>query len=244
MSLGLMSHGWSWWWPSGGVGEAGDFTEVFEVASAVLAGEGFGFGEFRWSFGALAEEVTNFLARFFSSAGVEAVVADAGEAFGEDVEEPAPNKLVWVEVEDAVLFSGGVGPEEFDVSLGVVAEEALWVEGAAVDVSREVAQGGFTLADVLELDVPFCARSEGAALVDGEFLVNLGVVGFEGAVDEAAEAGGEGKVVDEEFFGVLRADEFVVFLVERDGGDDAVDVGMVLHLASPGVEDAGDAEFK
>ena len=31
--------------------------------------------------------------------------------------------------------------------------------------------------------------------------------------------------------------------IVSDGGDDAVDVGVVLHLAAPGVEDGGDAEF-
>ena len=38
-------------------------------------------------------------------------------------------------------------------------------------------------------------------------------------------------------------DEFVGLGIVSDGGDDAVDVGMVLHLAAPGVEDGGDAEL-
>ena len=66
---------------------------------------------------------------------------------------------------------------------------------------------------------------------------------FESAVDEAAEASGEGLVVDEELSGILGVDEAVGFGIVGDGGDDAVDVGMVLHLAAPGVEDAGEAEF-
>ena len=65
---------------------------------------------------------------------------------------------------------------------------------------------------------------------------------FQGAVEEAAETLGEGGVVDEELFlgGMM---EGVVFGVEGDAGDDEVDVGVVLDLATPGVEDAGEAEF-
>lgn len=96
----------------------------------------------------------------------------------------------------------------------------------------------------MKLDVPFFAGSEGAALVGGEVGVDVGVVVFEGALDEAAEAGGEGLVVDEEFVRIFWVDEGVVFGVEGDGGDDAVDVGMVLHLTSPGVEDGGEAELE
>ena len=192
---------------------------------------------------ALSEVATNLLTGFFCSAGLEAVVADSREAFWQDVEEPAAEELVRVKVEDAGFLGGGVGPEEFEAVLGIVSEEALGVEGAAVDVSREVAEGGFSLACGLELDVPFLGGAEGAALLWGEFCVDFGVLVFEGGLDEAAEPGGEGVVVDEEVFGVLWADEFVVFLVERDGGHDAVNVGVVLHLARPGVEDAGDAEF-
>ncbi len=70
----------------------------------------------------------------------------------------------------------------------------------------------------------------------------VGVFGFEGALDEAAEAGGEGQVVDEEIFGFFGAMEGFVFWIEGDGGDDDVDVGMVLGLAAPGVEDGGEVE--
>lgn len=37
-------------------------------------------------------------------------------------------------------------------------------------------------------------------------------------------------------------DEAVIAGIISDGGDDAVDVGVVLHLPTPGVEDAGDSE--
>jgi len=131
-------------------------------------------------------------------------------------------------------MGGGAGPFEEDVALGVVAEDALGADDGALDVSGKVAQGGFAATDGLKLDVPVLAWAEGVVLVGGEFLIDAGVVGFEGALDEAAEAGGEGAVVEEEFGGVFGADEILIFGVVGDGGYDAVDVGMVLGLASPG----------
>lgn len=79
------------------------------------------------------------------------------------------------------------------------------------------------------------------ALLRGELLVYLGVVVLERGVEAAAEAGGEGLIVDEELFlgGMM---EGLVFGVEGDAGNDEVDVGMVLDLAAPGMQDAGEAE--
>lgn len=66
----------------------------------MFAGEGIVFGEFRWSFGALAEKKPDLLSGFDGGAGEEAVVADSGKSFGQDVEEPTANELVGMEVED------------------------------------------------------------------------------------------------------------------------------------------------
>ena len=75
----------------------------------------------------------------------------------------------------------------------------------------------------------------------GEFLIDIRVLVFQGAVDAAAEALGEGLVVNEELvFGGMM--EGLVFGVEGGSGNDEVDVGMVLDLAAPGVQDAGEAE--
>ena len=60
----------------------------------MFAGEGFGFGAFRWCFGALAEEEPDLLSGFGGGAGEEAVVADTGKSFGQDVEKPAANELI------------------------------------------------------------------------------------------------------------------------------------------------------
>jgi len=149
-----------------------------------------------------------------------------------------------VEVEDGGFLGGAVGPFEEDVSLGVVAEDAFGAEGTALDVSRKIAEGGFSAADGLKLDVPVDLRTEGAVLVGGEFLIDVGVLGFEGAMDEASKAGGEGLVVDEELIGLFGAMEGLVFGIKGDGGDDDVDVGMVLGLAAPGVKDGGEVELK
>lgn len=113
-----------------------------------------------------------------------------------------------------------------------------------MDVAGEVAQGGLSAADGLELDVPLGFRTEGAALVGGEFGEEVGVIVFKGGEEEASKSGGEGAVVDEEIFGLFRAMEGSILRVEGDGRDDAVDVGMVLDLSAPGVEDGGEVELK
>ena len=75
----------------------------------------------------------------------------------------------------------------------------------------------------------------------GEVLIDIRVLVFQGAVDAAAEALGDGPVVDEELvFGGMM--EGLVFGVEGGCGNDEVNVGMVLDLAAPGVQDAGEAE--
>ena len=124
-----------------------------EHGSAVVAGEGFGLGKVDGGFDALAEVEAHSLPGFFGGAGGDAVVTHSGKSFGENVEEPAPDELVGRKVKDGGLLGSGVGPEEFDVALGVVSEDAFGMEGAAVDVSGEVGQGGLSAPDGLDLDV-------------------------------------------------------------------------------------------
>ena len=133
-------------------------------------------------------------------------------------------------------MGGAVGPFEEDVSVWIVAEDSFGAESTSLDVSREVAEGGFAAADGLELDVPLGFWAEGAVLIGGEsrkglrptrfILEEVGVVGFEAALDEAAEAGGEGLVVDEEFFGVFGAMEGLVFGIE---GNDLKSLDLKSH---------------
>jgi len=81
-------------------------------------------------------------------------VADAGKAFGQDVEQPATDELVWMERHDIGLAGVAGGPAQQDVALFVVTDESFGGKGAALDIAGEVAQGGAAAADVLEFDVP------------------------------------------------------------------------------------------
>jgi hypothetical protein len=74
-----------------------------------------------------------------------------------------------------------------------------------------------------------------------EVLIDIRVLVFQRAVDAAAEALSKRVVVDEEavFGGVM---ERLVFGMEGDCGNDEMDMGVMLDLASPGVQNAGEAE--
>lgn len=82
-------------------------------------------------------------------------MADPGEAFGKDVDEPAPDELVRMERHDVGLAGGAGGPTQQDVSPGIISNEPLGGECAAPDVAGKVTQGGATTAGVLELDIPY-----------------------------------------------------------------------------------------
>ena len=62
-------------------------------------------------------------------------MADSGEAFGEDVDEPAPYELVRMKPQDAGFVGITAGPLEEDVTRSIVAYESLSAEGAALDVA-------------------------------------------------------------------------------------------------------------
>lgn len=83
---------------------------------------------------------------------------DAGEAFGEYVEQPAADELVGMEGHDGRFSCGTGGPVQENVALFVISDETLGGKGAALDVAGEVAQGGAAAAGVLELDVPGFGR--------------------------------------------------------------------------------------
>ena len=81
-------------------------------------------------------------------------MADSCQAFGQDVQQPAPDELVGMQWHDGGLAGGAGGPVEEDPALLVITDEPLGGEGAALDVAGEVAQCRATAASVLELDVP------------------------------------------------------------------------------------------
>ena len=192
----------------------------------------------------MSEKKTQELTVLFGGSGGKAVVAHSHEPFGQDVKTPPPDEFKDCEFEDGSSLGGAVGPFQEDVALGIVAEDAFGAEGTALDVASKITKSGFCAADGLKLDVPLGLGTEGALLVRGEFLVEIGVVGLEGAVDEAAETGRQRLIVDEEIFGLLWAMEGLVFWVQGDGGNNDVDMGMVLDLATPGVEDGGEVKLK
>ena len=74
-----------------------------------------------------------------------------------------------------------------------------------------------------------------------EVLIEIRVLVFQRAMDAAAEALSKRVVVDEEAVlgGVM---ERLVFGMEGDCGNDEMDMGVMLDLAAPGVQNAGEAE--
>ena len=85
-------------------------------------------------------------------------MTDAGEALGQDMQQPTPDELVEMQGHGVGLAGGTGGPAEEDIALFVITDETFGGEGAALDVAGEVAQGGATAAGVLELDVPGFGR--------------------------------------------------------------------------------------
>lgn len=225
------------WWATHGANR-GDLADEGELSAAAVTGEGCDLGKLGSWFAELPELGTDEQSDLSRRATKEAVVADAGKAFGQDVEQPAPNEFVRVQGHDSGPFGGATGPAEADPALSIVAEEALGGEGAALNVASQVTQGGLAATDVLELDIPCFGRAQDLPLGRGEIFVDLGVLVFEGAEDAAAEALGERAIVDEEVV-LLRIDELACFWMVGNGGDDEVEVGMVLDLPPPGVQDAG-----
>jgi len=70
-------------------------------------------------------------------------------------------------------------------------------------------------------------------------LINIGVLIFQSIPHEAAEAGGQWVVVDEEVV-FVRGGDFVRLWMECSSGHDAVHVRVELELPPPGVKHAGE----
>ena len=66
------------------------------------------------------------------------------------------------------------------------------------------------------------------------------MIGLEGEFQPVAEARGQRRAVDEKIRFRGEAEQSAA-RVEHDGGDDDMHMGMVLHLAAPGVEHGGEA---
>ena len=173
------------------------------------------------------------------STAQKAVVAQSGEPFWEDVNQPATNELMRRQGHDRGLAGSAASPSQADTALLVVAEKALWGKRTAMHVTGKVAQCGDTLAHMLELYVPLLLRLEGEALRRGQRLEDLRVLLPERGLEAIAEPCCERSEVHEKRV-FLRTNELVLTRGESNGGNNAVNVGMVLHLTSPGVEDGGE----
>ena len=212
-----------------------NFPHCFEASVAMGAtqrrqDEFFGFG-----LGAEAEEMAEAPERFMSGGGEEAVVAHAYEAFGQNVNQPAADKLVRFERDGFPNAGVAWFAAQEDASVAIVALESLFAEGGFADVGGGVAQGGLAPAYVAAVDAPLGFPDRG---IDAG--VKLGVFFGEACFEAVADA------LDQRLPG---NEEVVVFWVgeaasagaQCDGRDDQVQVRVMEHLARPGVEDDEEA---
>jgi hypothetical protein len=171
---------------------------------------------------------------------LEAVVTHTGEAFGQDVHEPASYELVWVERHDGGFPSATGGPVEADVSLLVIADESLGANGAAPHIAGEIADRGSSAPDVLKLHVPGFTAVKSAFGCWRKVGENLWVLVLESLPHEVAEARSERCVVNKKRF-FLGINELFLRGVPSQCGNDAMNVWVVLKLAAPSMEDAAKA---
>ena len=101
--------------------EALDLTKKDEFTLAVRATKGGDFRKLYKSEGALTEELVNEGTVLLGRTGGETVMAHSHEAFGQNMQTPAPNEFVGLKFEDAGFSGGAVGPFEKDTALAVVA---------------------------------------------------------------------------------------------------------------------------
>lgn len=231
------------WWRAAHVTDGSDLAQEGECGATAIAGEGDGFREFWSRFAEFSELEADEEASLAGGGAEEAVVPDAGEAFWEDVKEPASNELVRVKSHHRAASGGTRGPAQAQVALLVVAKETLGAEGAAPEVAGEVAQGGVAASSVLELHVPDFCGTQDVELSRSELAVDLGMIVLQGGLKAAAESRSKRAVVNKEVvFGGM--DEGSGGGIESNGGDDEMNVRMVLDLTPPGVKHADEASAR
>lgn len=157
-----------------------DVAQEGEQAATARTGMWLGLGKFRLRFGIGPEMEADGLQAAGGRGTHEPVVPHAREAFGQDVDQPAADELVGMEGEDAGFFRLAACPMEADAAALVVADDPPGADGAAFDVTGEVADGGVAAPDVLELDDPCFGGQEGGLGFGREGFVNLRVIVLEG----------------------------------------------------------------
>ena len=165
------------------------------------------------------------------TAGMEqAEVADFHKTIGQDMGEEPAEKL-----HDVELGGAGAGTADFPVGEGdstvLEAYDAAVGDGNPEDVGGEVGEGGMAMVIGLTVDVPRDGPHLGIDVLQQSGLAHL-------FFEERTVDRGEGFDGDKEV-GAGRAPSGAV-LREAPARNDVVDMGVVLQLPAPGVQDPGE----
>ena len=208
-----------------------DLADAFEVAVAVGTRERRKMDFFRFGLRAQPEQMAHPSQRFVSGGAEETVMAHAHEAFGQNMNQPATDKLDRLERHGPPLAGVAVFAAQADASCVVVASEALLAEGGFGNVGGGVAQGRFPFSDVSAVDTPLGFPDGGIDLA-----MQVGMAFGECLVEAVADSFDQGLPGDEEAFG-WRVGQPATAGGDSDGGHDQVNVRVMEHLAGPCVQD-------
>jgi hypothetical protein len=155
---------------------------------------------------------------------------DFHEAIGQDMLEEPPDKLQCVEAEEAWAGTAHFAVGESD---GAVREaDETWVgDSDSEDIGGKVGEGGVTVVIGLTMDIPRESPDLGIDVLQPSGVAHL-------FFEERTVDGREGFDGDKEV-GAGGAPGHAV-LGEAAARDDVVDVGVVLELPAPGMQDAGE----
>jgi len=161
----------------------------------------------------------------------EAIVADLHEAFGQDMLEEPSNELEGAEGHSSPsLAMGLLVSEEYGIVLDL--QDSAVGDGDAEDIGGEVLDRVRAISHSLGVDIPGDVPDLGADLVQEPCLFHF--VAELGSEEDGQSFDGEEEVEVGGVPGVV---------LGRDGSswDDVMDVGVVVELTSPGVEDTEEA---
>ena len=161
-----------------------------------------------------------------------AVVADANETFGQDVQEPAADEFVRSKGFAFKGVIGAVAVAQDKAARGIETLQAVLVEGGFFDIGGEVAQSGAAASGGLALSNPSHLPDGG-----GDAGEEIGVMGGKEGTKSVAGGAGEGFVGNEVVL-VTGMVEKGAGVTKSHGGNQGMKVGMIKHAPGPGVEDA------
>jgi hypothetical protein len=156
-------------------------------------------------------------------------MANALKAPGQDVLKESVQKRFGSEFECARL-SLVVAVREGDVS-SIVAHNAFCTQGGAINVSGQIFQRRFATSDLLDIgDPPY--RPDRVRNVAEQSGMMLPQCGFETGTKARGQGG-----LRQEVIRVFWANPAQLIFRESAAGQDAMDVGMVMEVARPGLQD-------